>query len=276
MKKVVILQKYRAPYRVPLFNEIARWPGIDLTLLYYGRREVRRNWTYFPERAFNEMQSLCVSIRAGYERNLELPLSLLNDLKRIRPEMIICAPDIGGIAAYLYGRRTAASYAVWSEATPATEANKSVLKRRLRKAFYSGAESFIVPGTLAEAYIRSYRRDVPVHVAPNSVEEKNFSMTVEELSAKFNNERLIITFSGSLIERKGIHVLLESFSRLMREQPELQERCLLRILGTGPMDLSGYKGRNIEFAGFCERQHILTTSNQVTSLSFRHSATTIR
>jgi glycosyltransferase involved in cell wall biosynthesis len=73
------------------------------------------------------------------------------------------------------------------------------------------------------------------------------------LSQKFLSERLVITFSGSLIERKGIRLLLEAFRQLLRERTALRERCLLRIMGTGPLDLSEFQDCNVEFRGFCEK-----------------------
>ncbi len=65
MKKVVILQKYLAPYRVPIFNALAGSPEMDLSLLYYGKPEARRIWSAFPDREFTEVQSRCISIKAG-------------------------------------------------------------------------------------------------------------------------------------------------------------------------------------------------------------------
>jgi hypothetical protein len=154
--RVVILQKYLAPYRVPIFNALARNAGIDLTLLYYGRPEARRKWGDFPDREFTEVQSRCISIKAGYEANLELPFSIFHDLGRLRPDVIICAPDSGGIAASLYAKRSGARFCIWSEATPVTERKTSYLKNNLRKTLYQGAANFIVPGILAERYLRQY------------------------------------------------------------------------------------------------------------------------
>ncbi len=254
MKKVVILQKYLAPYRVPLFNGIAEFPDIELTLLYYGKLEARRKWGTFANRKFSEIQSRCFSVSAGYERNLELPHSLLSDLERIRPDVIICAPDIGGVAAAIYSRRNAARYSIWSEATPVTEKTVSFLKGHMRNSLYKNADCFIVPGELSEKYIRSYCPSAEVHFAPNTIEEKRFSISAEDLNRKFDKERLTITFSGSLVERKGILLLLEAFTNLMSVRPELRSKCMLRILGTGPLDLSNFKTTNIEIAGFCEQQ----------------------
>ncbi|WP_158414163.1 glycosyltransferase family 4 protein [Geobacter pickeringii] len=253
MKKVVILQKYIAPYRIPLFNGIARHPDVELTLVYYGKPEARRRWSFFAGREFSEVQARCVSVNSGYERNMEFPHSLYADLVRLRPDFVICAPDMGGIATGIYSWKHETRYAIWSEAIPATEGRVSLWKKKLRQRLYRNAESFIVPGSLSETYIRAFCPTAQFHHAPNTVEEERFSLDREGVHAKFAGERLIVTFSGSLIERKGILLLLEAFIRVLREHPELRETCQLRVLGTGPLDISDFNDENIEVVGFCEQ-----------------------
>ena len=254
MKRVVILQKYLAPYRIPIFNALARNPEVELSLLYYGKPEARRKWGVFPDRNFAEVQSRCISIKAGYERNLELPFSIFQDLNRLRPDVIICAPDSGGIAASLYAGKSGAKLSIWSEATPVTERKVSYLKGKLRRSLYQSARNFLVPGSLAESFLRHYRPEAEMHQAPNAIDEDSFRIDRDELARKFQAERLIITFSGSLIERKGVRLLLEAFLQLLREQPALREQCLLRIMGTGPLDLNDLRDSNVEFCGFCEKE----------------------
>ena len=251
--RVVILQKYLAPYRVPIFNALARSPEVDLSLLYYGKPEARRKWSTFANREFTEVQSRCISLKSGYEANRELPYSLFQDLIRLRPDVIICAPDSGGIAASLYAKMRGARVCIWSEATPVTELKVSPLKRKLRQTLYQNAVNFLVPGTLAETYIRQYCPEAIMYRAANAIDEEQFTITSDELAIKFHAERLILTFSGSLIERKGISLLLEAFRQLLQEQPVLKDRCLLRIMGTGPLDLSEFAGSNVELCGFCEK-----------------------
>ncbi len=83
MKKVVILQKYLMPYRVPLFNALAADRRIDLTVMYYGTKEARRQATVYPEKRFREKASRVFSIQGSYESNYDFPVSLYNDLKKI-------------------------------------------------------------------------------------------------------------------------------------------------------------------------------------------------
>jgi len=121
MTKAVILQKYLAPYRVPLFNEIARHPEIELILLYFGEFESRRKWTIYEDRLYSEIQCRKIGIRTGYGSNIEFPFSLLKDLCKIDPDVIVCAPDMAGITTSIYTYFKPSSCIVWSEANTITE-----------------------------------------------------------------------------------------------------------------------------------------------------------
>jgi glycosyltransferase involved in cell wall biosynthesis len=252
MKRIAILQKYLSPYRVPLFNTIADHPDIELTLVYYGKMEERRKATLFSEKRFSEIHCHTWGFKRDYENNLEFPLSLGRDLGNLKPDVVICAPDLGGLLSLAYSKLHTARYIVWIEATKVTEANISYQKKLLRKLLYSFAWKFIVPGTLSENYVKNFISEARIYFANNSIDEDSFEITEKELTEKFEQDTLQITFSGSLIKRKGIVFLLEGFGNLMRQKPELREKCVLRILGTGPLDLGQYREDNITFAGFCE------------------------
>jgi|GEM_PF-2866549 len=255
MKKVVLLQKYISPYRIPLFNGLAEHPEIDFTLVHYGNLEKRRKWTKYPTKKFSEFQTKRISIKLNYTQNINLPLSLISDFARLRPEVIICAPDTGGVSAYLYTRKTpGSSYIIWSEATHITEQVRKIgfLKKCLRSVIYRGSSRFIVPGQMAADYIREYVPSAKIFYANNCLNEDDFKISEDYLRQKWAKRRLTLTFSGSLIKDKGITFLLEAFKGLMKEKPYLKENCLLRILGTGPLDLSAYQDENILFEGFCE------------------------
>jgi glycosyltransferase involved in cell wall biosynthesis len=252
VKKVVILQKYLAPYRVPVFNMLADHKEIDLTVIYYGRREERRKWKTFPDRKFNENQSRCLSIRNSYDRNLELPYALLGELQTLNPDVIICAPDFGGIAAYLHGMLFGSHYLIWSESTLLTEGKVSLFKNFIRKLIYKKAAAFLVPGKLSEDYVRLFRRDANIYYVNNSIQEELFKISNDELEHKFSEDKIILVFSGSIIPDKGIIELLESYKILLENNPEIRSNTYLKILGAGPLDIAKHCYFNVSEKGFCE------------------------
>ncbi len=135
-----------------------------------------------------------------------------------------------------------------------TERKITYIKGKLRRTLYKCAANFIVPGNLAETYLRQFLPEADMYRAANAIDEERFRIDMDELKQKFHAEQLVLTFSGSLVERKGIQLLLEAYRQLLNEQPGLREQCLLRIMGTGPLDLSEYQDNNVEFSGFCEKE----------------------
>lgn len=251
---VVILQKYLTPYRLPLFNVLAGDKGCSLTVMLYGRPEQRRKWSSFEKGAFAIRQAWCLTVPLSYEKNFSIPFSLVPELLAMKPDVIICAPDFGGSAALVVTKLTKARLLIWSEATPVTDGTISWLKQKLRSVIYGASAGFIVPGTLAEQYIRRFQPGASIYYANNAVDERQFASTEQQVREKFAQPERIITFSGSLVERKGIRYLLEAFARLNQEEPELARRCRLNILGTGPLSLAEYQADNICFTGFLHKE----------------------
>lgn len=240
------------PYRVPLFNELADHQDIDLAVIYYGTRDERRKATFFPDKRFCEIQCKIWGYRKSYTHNIEFPLSLYHDLISLRPDVVICAPDLGGLMTLLYSKFNAIKYIIWSEATDVTEANRSSIMLSIRKLIYSHAWKFIVPGAMSENYIRKFVPKAKIILSNNCIDENVFMITERELTEKFNKDILQITFSGTIIEDKGITFLIDEFNRLMLFYPELRDKCVLRILGTGPLELGLNHSKNIIFEGFVE------------------------
>lgn len=255
---VVILQKYLTPYRLPLFNALAEQKDIHLTVLLYGRPEMRRKWEAFEGEEFAVKQVRCLAFPVSYEKNFSFPFSLLSELYSIAPDLIICAPDFGGIAALLYIRTKSACYTIWSESTQITDGSGSWLRRKLRAFIYSMSTGFIVPGLLSERYIRSFIPAAQVSFANNCVNDSQFSLSASQVSDKFEKKVLNITFSGSLVMRKGILHLLDAFKRLNQDQPALAATCRLRVLGAGTLDLTEYQSANVSLVGFLQNEQYFT------------------
>ena len=140
----------------------------------------------------------------------------------------------------------------------------SSLKHRLRYSIYGKAQKFIIPGFFAEKYIRKYLKNPLITYVNNSIEENKFKLGDKDVVKKFSMKNIIFTFSGSLIKRKGIHLLLKAFMQVLTEQPEWRNLIELRILGAGPFDIMPYEDDNIHFEGFCEAeryQNFMKTSH---------------
>ena len=247
--RVVILQKYVTPYRAPLFRAMTDSRRIDLTVLCYGAPERRRRFETAAPEGFRQVHAAGMTIPAGYERNVEIPFGLPKALAKQAPDVVVCAPDWGGLAAMRYCSSTGARLIVWSEATATTEAAVSPAKRALRRHFYGCANAFVVAGSLAQAYLESMGSHGPFFEVRNSIDDANFRQPDAEISSKFSSiSPRIITFSGSLVERKGIDLLLDAFALACERHPSAAGTSMLRVVGTGPRDVRAQL-TNVEFTG---------------------------
>jgi glycosyltransferase involved in cell wall biosynthesis len=160
----------------------------------------------------------------------------------------VCAPDWGGIAAS--GARNPARLLIWSEATAVTEAGIAAPKRALRRRLYRRASGFLVPGRLARDYLESMGCVGPFVAMPNTIDEPRFWLNDAGIAAKFAVKMpRLITFSGSLIERKGVDVLLLAFAAACAREPAAAATTRLRIIGAGPLQQPHQAMPNVEFTG---------------------------
>jgi glycosyltransferase involved in cell wall biosynthesis len=244
--RVVILQKYLAPYRVPLFSAMANTGEIELVVVCFGKPERRRQYVPETPNDFQVVQPRGWSIPTGYESNVEIPLGLRTELRRLSADVIVCAPDWGGMTAF----SQAARRVIWSEATTTTEEAVSAAKRAFRRHVYSCADAFAVPGRLARSYIEAMGGRAPFVEVRNSIDERTFRISDDRFARKFAApERRTITFSGSLVDRKGVVLLLEAFAAARSRHPDAGARAVLQIIGAGPIDLSNRPRANVEFSG---------------------------
>ena len=234
--KVVILQKYLAPYRQPMLRAMADDPSIDLALVCFGRPERRRQCATSTADGFAWVQAPVAGIPLGYESNFELPIGLAATLRNMAPDVVVCAPDWGGAAALRYRRRHPARLLIWSESTRVTEARATRLKEAFRRYVYGRSDGFVVPGSLARDYVVSLGATTDVREVRNSIDEAGMRGSIEEIADKFRlPARRVIAFSGSLIERKGIALLLEAYGMARARHPDAARRTTLRMIGDGPL-----------------------------------------
>ncbi|HAR62080.1 MAG: hypothetical protein DKM50_01925 [Candidatus Margulisiibacteriota bacterium] len=253
-KKVVILQPYIAPYRVNLFNEINNFDDIDLYLLYFNKTEERRKWNNTPICKFKQVQLHPVIFHFNYEKNITIPniAELVRFLIKIKPDMIICSPNIEGMVLCYLKNIFKYRIASWMESTNITEKNISLIKKYLRYNFFKNINHFIIPGKKTEEYLNSnkyIKNREKLYFAPNTIDQEKYLLTENEVKNKFENiKHLRFLFSGSLIERKGFHLLQKAFQDLSGYSfPYTYE---LNVAGSG--NLPEYQIQHVNYKGFLQ------------------------
>jgi hypothetical protein len=186
--KVLLLQPYLAPYRIGLFEAIRARPDIQLTLVYFARPERRRKWAMLNGDRFDSIRLRSLVVPRGYERNWILPNlpQLAAVLRRLRPDVVICAPNAEGKMVRLLKSVFDYRMVVWTEDTDVS-CGGTAPGRTMRRWFYPGVNAFIVPGQESRSYLETSCR-VPrslIFMAPNSVDDAPYACTEEQVRARF-------------------------------------------------------------------------------------------
>jgi glycosyltransferase involved in cell wall biosynthesis len=246
--KVWLVQDILAPYRIKLFEKIARTPGIDfrLIMLSHGVR-AKPEWVYEPEALpFPAEKIVGFSFYINYSKQLNLSPKFLIRMMRERPDVVICAGySFATVQSFLYKLLTRKEYVIWMEGTNTTEGTRRprFLRRWQRIPLTRWAGALVDAGTESHAYLKTLlRKDrhPPFFRSFNAVDNdyigdaaRAFAADREAFAAfKSRFAPRNILFVGQLIERKGIAQLLETY-RIIRERS--REPVGLIMLGSGPL-----------------------------------------
>jgi glycosyltransferase involved in cell wall biosynthesis len=237
--RLTLVTEIPAPYRIPLFNALAKRLQLQVVFLRDSNPE-RPYEGHLDERRF-DWRTL-----RGAELTLRGRWVVVNRglLRRLRGSDVVVVggwnqPAFWEAAAWCKLRRI--PLVVWVESTSADDRSGRLepAKRRL----LHGVERFIVPGEASRAYLDAL--GVPaaaISVAPNAVDPEIFSSGRRTR----DDGRVRIVSVGRLSPEKGLDVLVEAVRGLPVE---------LEIAGTGPEEerLRALAGENVTFLGWVAR-----------------------
>jgi len=268
--RVAVVTPIPTPYRDGFWNVVARQPEIYLTLLYCAEGKADRPWQVSWPREFecevlsgrNLMSWRSTSASCYWNR------SICRRLESSRPDAIV----VGGynhptlIRAVLYAKRNKIPYFLMCESHLETPRGRvrQLLKRSFVRWVVRNAAGGFPTGRLADAYLQSYGADASSLVAlPNAPdvearwsEAQRLQTRRDELRKRHGfSETPLVLFSGRLIAKKGVGILLEAFSEVVDDIP-----AQLAIVGDGPLRSElesraaelGLPVNSVHFAGFVE------------------------
>jgi len=225
--RIAILTEIIAPYRIPVFNALAKHEAIDLNVIFLSETDpTLRQWrVYKDEICFSYEVLSSWRFRAGRTHVL-LNAGLSASLKRFSPEALICGGYnyIASWQALMWARRRGVRFGLWSEsnAQDARALRKPV--ESLKTRFLKRCDGFVVPGKSAFEYLRSLGAPAErIFVAPNAVDNIFFAAQAEKVKRnpaafreKFGLPRRFILFVGRLVPEKGVFDLLQAYAKLER------------------------------------------------------------
>jgi glycosyltransferase involved in cell wall biosynthesis len=223
--RLVILTEIIAPYRIPVFNVLARRPGLDLHVIFLAETdETLRQWRVYKDEIFFSHQILpSWRWRAG-RTSILINRGLWSALNKANPQVIIC----GGYnyaaswEALLWSRRRGIPFVLWSESNIHDARAGQVWVEAMKAYFLRHCDSFVVPGKASLEYLKMLGcEDASISNAPNAVDNSWFGTRAESTfrrAAEFRDQLRLpsrfILFVGRLVPEKGVFDLLEAYAML--------------------------------------------------------------
>ncbi|MGD0417552.1 MAG: glycosyltransferase family 4 protein [Terriglobales bacterium] len=240
-RRLVILTEIIAPYRISVFNVLARRAGLDLHVIFLAETdETLRQWrVYKNEICFSHQILPSWRWRAG-KSSLLINRGLWSALNQVSPQVIIC----GGYnyaaswEALLWARRHGVAFVLWSESNRQDARRGRPWVEFLKTYFLRHCDRFVVPGRASFEYLRSLGApEASILTAPDAVDNSLFATQAEssrahatEFREKLGLPSRFILFVGRLVPEKGIFDLLEAYAKL---ESDLRSEVGLVFAGDG-------------------------------------------
>jgi glycosyltransferase involved in cell wall biosynthesis len=231
-----VLTNILAPYRLPLFERLAR--EFDLTVLLSGAEGNRPEWAAGEGRDLKLKVSWGITLSWRRRRNgaaldrtyLHINPGILADLIRAKPDAVI-SDEMGfrSLMAVLYGKIFDKPVWVWWGGTLHTERNIGAGRRLLRRFFVRQVQGWFSYGKSSTEYLRALGVESnAVAELQNCVPERMYSAPTAP--ALCLEPRPVVLYVGQFIRRKGLELLLEVASRVQSEGLTFS----LLLVGGGP------------------------------------------
>ncbi len=269
-RRVVIITELIAPYRIPVFNALARSQGIDLHVIFLSENDSsQRQW-----RVYNDEIRFSYQVLSSWRRRLGQQSFLLNwgvetALRRAHPDFIVCGGYnyVAFWQSMSWARRNGVAFSLWCESTSKDFRKAYLLIEFCKRQFLRHCDAFVVPGKSSFDYLRNC--GVPqelIFTAPNAVDTELFANRAEVIRQAPATYREALRlpprfflYAGRLIREKGIFDLLQAYGAL---QPELRNNVGLVFVGDGPersallQHAAATSPGSIHIVGFAQREEL--------------------
>lgn len=249
--RIAVVKNMIAPYTVPVLEQVAARADVDLFVIYEIATEGNRHWTAptpgYPHHVLRSWSLDLHILKAdGF---MHVPIRGLQHLWRFRPDVVLASgAGVWTSPTNLLSMRRAArddfAFVPWwgSFGRP----DRTMLRAPIElctRAFVSQGDAWLAYGSRAAGHLESLGADPSrIVISPNVARPPERGPDSGWDLGDSAGTRLL--FSGQLIERKGIRVLLEAFADLTGGE--------LWIAGDGPL-----RGLVMEAASRDRRIHVL-------------------
>ena len=236
--KLAVVTNILTPYRLPLFEQFGRRTK-ECTVLLQAEREENRQWRLGSITFKAEVLPGFHFRSRGAEVSLHLNYGVLRRLRRLQPDVVLSggfAP--AHVAAHVYCKLFGKRYVQWGEFTLNDGAERSPLRRSVRRLLVGGADGCIASSEAAQDAFQHFGAAVDSILTASMPFEaealhQRVNMCRELLPKATTHQRYpgpVLLSVGQLIPRKGYEELFAIYREVIRVRPEVT----LLIAGDGP------------------------------------------
>lgn len=237
--RVAVITGPPAPYREPVFAELAKRPGIELRVFHASTGHADLGWqssnaskrdydhvfleNYMPERG-RRLPAV------GY-----LSLGLPAELRSFAPDYLIVYGynQLSQWLAFRYALSEGVPFALRSDSNVHLDRSQSIqssIRRRLLHQLVRKAHAVLPVGSANRAYWETYgAQPSQVFMAPYAIDNAKVGRLIGDRTASATDAPLRLLYIGRLLPRKGVDLLIQAFNQLVD-----QTSATLTVIGDGP------------------------------------------
>src|SRR5579884_1024478 len=224
-RRLVVVTEIIAPYRIPVFNALAKLSDVDLHVIFLSETDTSlRQWSIYKEEIQFSYEVLPAwRVRLG-GHNFLLNRGVGRALSKCGPDIVVCGgySYIASWQALAWAKWRRTPFVLWTESTDRDQRRALFPVEFVKRSFIRACDGFLVPGKASLNYLVSLGAAADrVFVAPNAVDVARFTLAaerakhdVEAIRANLKLPQRFFLFIGRLIPAKGIFDLCEAYSQL--------------------------------------------------------------
>jgi glycosyltransferase involved in cell wall biosynthesis len=266
--RLALITEIISPYRIPLFNALAKQGDVDLHVIFLAETDPDlRQWKVYKDEIKFSYQVLPSWRKRVGRYNWLLNRGLGSALSAFAPDVVLCGGYnyVASWQALLWSRMKQVPFLLWSESNVQDIRRAHEIVEFAKSEFLSRCSGFVVPGRSAGDYLRAHKvREESIFAAPNAVDNELFATAALEARRNAGMRRTELSlpkryclFVGRLIREKGVFELLSAYAKLDKA---IREQVGLVLVGDGAERnhleafASTISPGSVIFPGFAQRE----------------------
>lgn len=225
MTRLAIITNEPPPYRIPVFQRVARMPGITLQVIFCARREPNRQWD-LPPFEFDHcfLRERIATVKGRYiHNNPDVVLAL----RKFAPDVIVNdGLNPTQIYAFTYAWLKGIPHVPLTDGTDMSERGLSRIHKTVRQFIYGRSAAFLSASAGGQRLFESY--GVPAERCFRSylcIDNDVYQHTAESEEEKFD-----FIFCGRIVPEKGPMFALDVAREVARK---LKRKVRILFVGSG-------------------------------------------